>query len=386
VAVSTGIEVDLLDSSEAFAALDGWDDLVLGARRPSPYLLHGWLTEWWKHHGHKGTLSVVVARDGQGTLLAALPLFVRNSSGLRILEFLGGSQSALADLLLSPAAPPELPARLAERMRAIQADYVRLFGLPRDSPLTDDRLGSGLVVIERVESPILDMADGWEATYRRKTTAKKRNHHARRRRQLAELGELRIEVARNEADLCGALEQCFRLHELRWQGRPDGSGFATPLGRAFQRAAIRRMAALDAARIVTLRIGEQTVAFHYFFLLQRTMYVHRLAFDPAFSKFSPGLVNTLDALAAASADGAERVEYLGGDERYKLELADTSEPLLEAIGLPASLRGRGAALAATSVIRVRKRLKHHRRVRRFYFERLAPCREAVRHVRGRGGR
>ena len=30
------------------------------------------------------------------------------------------------------------------------------------------------------------------------------------------------------------------------------------------------------------------------------MYVHRLAFDPAFARYSPGLVNTLDTIEAAA--------------------------------------------------------------------------------------
>ena len=35
----------------------------------------------------------------------------------------------------------------------------------------------------------------------------------------------------------------MHLHELRWSGRPDGSGFATAEGRRFHRAALARLAA-----------------------------------------------------------------------------------------------------------------------------------------------
>ena len=36
------------------------------------------------------------------------------------------------------------------------------------------------------------------------------------------------------------------------------------------------------------------------------MYVHRLGFDPAYARYSPGLVNTLDTIETAAAEGLER--------------------------------------------------------------------------------
>ena len=50
------------------------------------------------------------------------------------------------------------------------------------------------------------------------------------------------------------------------------------------------------------------------------MYFHELAFDPALARWSPGQVATLEAIGAAAAEGARRVEFLGGAERYKLDL------------------------------------------------------------------
>ena len=137
------------------------------------------------------------------------------------------------------------------------------------------------------------------------------------------------------------------------------------------------LAPLDVPRIVTLRIDGQPVAFHYYLAFERRMYVHRIAFDPAFGRFSPGVINTLDAIEAADAEGIKRVEFLGGAERYKVELADHLEPLYEGLGLAASLRGRAAVARKLGEIRVRKRLKQSPTLRRFYFEGLAPARRLL---------
>ena len=64
-------------------------------------------------------------------------------------------------------------------------------------------------LIQRIESPVLDLSAGWDAVYRDKTNAKKRNLHRRRRRQLGEQGELTVTVARELPELRPALEEAF---------------------------------------------------------------------------------------------------------------------------------------------------------------------------------
>jgi CelD/BcsL family acetyltransferase involved in cellulose biosynthesis len=181
-------------------------------------------------------------------------------------------------------------------------------------------------------------------------------------------------VARTSDELLAALEEAFRLHDLRWEGRPDGSDFATPTGRTFHRAAMLALAELDVPRIVLLMLDGRAIAFHYFFALEGRMYVHRLGFDPAFARYSPGLVNTLDTLEAAAAEGLTRVEYLGGAERYKLELSDELDPLFQAMGLARGPWARTVVAARVANIRLRLRLKREPALRRLYVEGLAPIR------------
>jgi CelD/BcsL family acetyltransferase involved in cellulose biosynthesis len=111
------------------------------------------------------------------------------------------------------------------------------------------------------------------------------------------------------------------------------------------------------------------------------MYVHRLAFDPAVARFSPGLVNTLDAIESAAQEGMTRVEFLGGGERYKVELADAFEPLYHGFGMASGMGGRAYAATQLATIRTRLALKRSPRLHRLYFEDLAPVRRLVQRVR-----
>jgi CelD/BcsL family acetyltransferase involved in cellulose biosynthesis len=109
------------------------------------------------------------------------------------------------------------------------------------------------------------------------------------------------------------------------------------------------------------------------------MFFLELAFHPDFGRFSPGWLATLEALSAAAADGARRVEFLGGTERYKLELTDRCEPLYQGLGLASTRRGEAGVRARTAAVTVRRRLKQTP-VRRIYYEHLAPARRAARRL------
>ena len=369
----------ITDPEELAALREEWDALVLAMRRPSPFLLHGWLLEWWRHHADRGRLTVHVAREG-GRLTGALPLYVEHRLGLRVARFLGDDAAALADVLVADGAEPSTAARLLEQAAGSGADFADLFGLPQPSRLGVAAGEERLRLIARAEAPVMDLEPGWDAVYRAKTSAKRRSLHRRRRRQLEGFGAVTFEVARDLETLAPALEEAFRLHDARWRDRPEASGFASPLGRRFHRAAIRALAPTGAPRIALLRVGGQAVACNYFFLVGDRMYFHELAFDPALARWSPGQLTTLAAIEAAAAEGAQRVEFLGGAERYKLELADRLEPLHQGLGLAATRRGRAAVSARTRAVHARRRLKQTP-VRRLYYEGLAPARRVARVTR-----
>jgi CelD/BcsL family acetyltransferase involved in cellulose biosynthesis len=345
--------------------------------RPSPFLLHGWLLEWWRHHGSgRRRLAVHVARE-DGRLTGALPMFEERRFGLRVAHVLGGDAAALADVLVAGDAADATATRLVAHAMAAAADFADVFGLPAGSRLAAAAGPRRLLLVPRAEAPVLDLDAGWDAVYEARTSAKRRSLHRRRRRQLAQLGALTFEVAREPEPLAAALEDAFRLHAARWQDRPEASGFATPTGRDFHRAALRALAPSGVARIALLRVAGRAVACNYSFVLGDAMYFHELAFDPVLARWSPGQVTTLSVLEDAAASGVRRVEFLGGAERYKLELADRLEPLYQGIGLASSSQGRAAVTARVAAVHGRQRLKHTP-VRRLYYEGLAPARRVAR--------
>jgi CelD/BcsL family acetyltransferase involved in cellulose biosynthesis len=378
---AAGLRVETVGDAAGFAALaDGWDDLVAALPRPTTFLLHAWLEEWWRHLAGDARMAVVVARR-DGRLVAALPLMISRRRGVRIAEFIGGGDSCLADLLLAEDEPDSTAAALVEELRGLPFDLLDVFGLPADSRLAR-AAGSDLAVHERVEAPVMLMPDGFDAAYRAKRGSKRRAEHRRRMRRLLESGDAEFTIVRTIEELRPALEEGFRINAIRWEGRPDRSLFSTEAGHAFHRAVLPRLAEMGIARILLLRSGGRVVAFQYWLAYRGSMISNRRAFDPSFSSFSPGILTMLHALEDASEEGLSRVEFLGGPEPYKLEFCDDFDPMYEGIGFASGTRGRVAACAAVGALRLRAHVRHSASLHKLYVDRLVPARRFVGRLRG----
>jgi CelD/BcsL family acetyltransferase involved in cellulose biosynthesis len=377
------VTLETISTAEGFAALgDSWDDLVRAMPRSSPHLLHAWLVAWWRHFEDDSELSVQVAYRGD-RLVGALPLCVQRRHGVRVLTFLGAEQVTLADLLLADGEKAGVGAALTERALQTKFDYADFHGLPGSSRLAKALGPSRLQLIVRAEAPVLELKGAdWETYYTTRLSSKQRALHRRRIRQLEKLGTVSTTVARTREELEPALEEAFELHSLRWDGRPDRSDFGTETGRQFHREATATLAELEVPRIVTLRLDGRPIAFAYNLALEGTMHCYRLAFDPELYRYSPGLVNRYDSLEDAFAEGVTRIEFLGGLERYKVELTDRTEPLHEGLGLAASVAGKAIVSARLNGVRLRRFAKRSPAIRRFYYEGLAPARRLLRFGNG----
>ena len=85
-----------------------------------------------------------------------------------------------------------------------------------------------------------------------------------------------------------------------------------------------------------------------------------------------------------ASDGVTRVEFLGGAERYKVELADRLEPLHLGLGLPGSATGRAVVRSRATWLTLRERGKSSELARKLYYgsaatrNRLARRRDVLR--------
>jgi CelD/BcsL family acetyltransferase involved in cellulose biosynthesis len=349
----------------------GWDELVLATPRPSPFLLHGLCATWWSQPGATAEPLIAVARRGE-RLVGALPLEVRRAAGVRIASFPGQHNAALADILLDRDEPLDTARTLLTLLQDAPYDIAWLYGLPGGSRL--ERCGADLRFSERVECPVLEMPDGFDAAYLAHVDGHHRREQRRRLRLLEHEGAVEFTMARTAEELVRDLPPAFEVHARRRAGRPDASGFSTPRGRRYHLALARRLGPHGHIRLLTLRLDGRPIAFDYFFVVGTTIVDSVIAFEPEFGRFSPGKYAWFEAKRQASAEGARRIEFLGRLDAYKRELVDDTEPLFVGVGLARGTRGQVAGAALWPLVEARRRARQSERIRHAYIAGLAPLR------------
>ena len=240
--------VETISEEAGFAELAGsWDELVRAMPRPSPFLLHSWLLEWWRHYGRGADLAVHVAYRGDH-LVGALPLCTRRRSGLRVSEFVGGTWAILADALVAPGEDAQaVVAGLAARAVEGEHDFADLFGLPGSSRLLAALPQGSLRLVQRLEAPVCDLGPSWEAAYTSRLSSKTRSERRRRLRQLEKLGTVESEVARSRrrsreqsrtrssSTSCAGVAAAMRRGSSR---RPGSASIARPCSRSPTRTSL----------------------------------------------------------------------------------------------------------------------------------------------------
>jgi len=146
------------------------------------------------------------------------------------------------------------------------------------------------------------------------------------RRARRALGELAVEIASDTPHALDIFGELVELHQQAWTARGEPGAFADTWFRDFHRTLIEHRP--DDVELVRVRAGGRTVGCLYNFVYRGRVlfYQSGLAhFDDPHIK--PGLVAHAAAIANAAARGDDIYDFLGGDGRYKHQLA-TAQTLL----------------------------------------------------------
>ena len=281
-----------------------------------------WADAWWRHFGD-GELQAEVSGD------ALLPLYLGRSGPFRVLRFIGHGP---ADELGPVAASPEA---------GLDALAARLNGGGYSLFLGENMRAAppGARVVERTESPVLELGRGWDALLESWST-NLRQQVGRFERRLEREHDLRYR-------LVDELDTLFRLHRLRWPSSPwftDAESFH----RDFAAVARER----GWLRVWLLELDGQPVAAWLGYRFAGVEAYYQAGRDPAFDGKRVGFVLLAHTIREAANDGLREYRFGVGGERFKYRFA-TSDPGVVTAARPHGLAGR-AALAARST---RRRLR-----------------------------
>ena len=112
-----------------------------------------------------------------------------------------------------------------------------------------------------------------------------------------------------------------------WKGAEGTSNKAHPATRRFYTEVARWTSERGWLRLAFLRLDGWALAFDYCLELDRTHYLLKTGYDPAYEKFSPGKVLRYQMLVRAFSEGLAAYELLGVVDPWKQKWTNASREL-----------------------------------------------------------
>ena len=336
------LQIELIHDDQQWRALEPeWNQLLTQSVQDVPFLRHEYLNAWWQHHGgdewEADELLVLIARDQEGNLAGALPLFKsKNHAEMETLVLLGSVEiSDFLDVLASQELLPEFWEAVFTYLTGPEApswDKLALFNLLEDSPtlaaLENAAQNYGLnFAQERLQpAPCIALPDSFDdylesldGKYRRELMRKIRN-------ALGYFIPVTVERIGPEDDLDAAMDDFFAM----MREEPEKDRFLHPAMVEQMRAVVKAAADEGWLDLRFLLVGRERAAGYLNFNYNDRIWVYNSSRADKFSNVSPGIVLLGLLIEEAIEQGKTEFDLMRGDEEYKYQLGGVDRWVVKA--------------------------------------------------------
>jgi CelD/BcsL family acetyltransferase involved in cellulose biosynthesis len=330
--------IERIDGEAGMAALrDGWAALHAETPDAPIFLTWEWVDAWQRNREAGWELWVLAACDETGRLAGVAPWTrMRHHYGpltLDRLAFVGDHRSYRIHLDVL-ARPDEKNAVFAAMLDYLASqprawDVLDLEALAAGSAVQETlalagRGGRRYHQVETLPCPYTRLPDSWETYEREQLSAEHRKWIKNRRNRLEKdfPGQVVFERVTDAASLPAAMDDLAALHQKRWHGKGQGSSFDHESFRGFQRDVAALALAHDWLRLYFLRVNGHAIAVEYFFLHGGVLFDYAKAFDPDWSRYSPGQLLMAHVVQDAIGEGVRELDLGRGSFDYKFRWTD----------------------------------------------------------------
>jgi CelD/BcsL family acetyltransferase involved in cellulose biosynthesis len=312
------IEIAKVTDQQGLARLrPEWERLWRRDPSATPFQSPAWLFAWWSVFGTSE--PVVFTARSNGELVGLLPLYLLREPGCRKLLPIGVGLSDYIDALCDPAGIKYPDLLMGVISDTAGWDECWLPDLAPDGALALATARPALGLTDRIEaaSPCPILALPSDAAKLGKVVPRKALRDLRQARARAEsVGGVSIEAIAEDG-LGSAMEDLFRLHELRWRDRGESGVCSDTEVRRFHCTAAKELLKEKMLRLYRLKIGGAVTAVYYGFVAKGRAYAYLGGFDPSQERMSPGAQVIAHAIEQAITEGAASFDFLRGGESYK---------------------------------------------------------------------
>jgi CelD/BcsL family acetyltransferase involved in cellulose biosynthesis len=310
---SASIRAEIADAARFLSLQRQWDDLVLRAAEPNPFL-HPIMIAAGVGQASADEASVVLAWQGE-RLVGVWPFVpgqARSGAPVRVLK-----------TPVHPTMPngtPVIDAELAEQALSAILDAIKSSAaLPKilsvsfcngDGPVMAAlhraclSRGRAPAMVRRATRPYLACRQDPTAYFAQAMSSSRRRKLGQLRRRLGTRGRVELKVHRDWAGVSEALERFMQLEAAGWKGISGHPFLGTEKGGAFARAVIPPFARHGLAEIWELSLSGQAVSMAIVLRQHGKAFDWKIAYDETHGDCSPGVLLAQDYTTSFLSDGA----------------------------------------------------------------------------------
>jgi CelD/BcsL family acetyltransferase involved in cellulose biosynthesis len=321
------LSLSIVRDQASFDSLKGeWEDLFQLAAVQMPFLRYSWMQLCWGRHRVEPNrhLFIIVVRDGGRVVLIAPFVARRRLLLFWDLSFLDSLTPQYNDVLVekSPRSGEYVGYLCAALRKMHRIRRLRLNWIREDSLLLPHLASMRQTAKTTDGAPYIDLTRfaGWEA-FLGSLPKKLRSDHGRQLRHLQRLGSVNFSRA-NESSLLADIEWLF-TEKRAWLDRTRLSSpwFTAPGTEKLFTAAAAEGLASGRTWLFNLLIDGKTIGSLLCFREGRTLYLSKIAYDPAWQQYSPGRTMMLLSIEHAFKEGLEKCDLMIGEGAWKLSIA-----------------------------------------------------------------
>lgn len=360
---SQSTRIEIVETPERLAAIGPAWSALWRANDALVFQSHAWVSAWWntlpRHHGYRLRIGLLWAGD---RLLAVLPLVVARRKGLRFLEWAAISCTDYPDVLAAPDCPPETLARLW--LALCKRRGVDLIQLARLLPGARVR---SMLAASTTHGPTMRPGHRAEISYRvsgdysgeggwfARQSGNTRQTYRRRRKQLEQDAQsVRFRLVDPATEPLAPILARFNELKRKWLVATGRQSELLETHSGAVEALVGVLSDLGVLRLFVLERDAQIVAMTINFEQRGALMVFLPAYDLGFERASPGSMLTMDYIQWSAEHGLDMVDFLCGEDAYKLRYADEAV-VLETLVAPRSVLGHAALLANRLRLAIRRR-------------------------------
>ena len=314
------LQVEVIASPAAFSALrPEWNALV-SRTDDQVFYRHEFIDTWLKHFA-SGKWRILVLRDADRCMVAALPLLHGwdRLHGLPLRQLRGAANLHSGRFDLIADQPEDASAAFLDYLAGQRDwDVMILTELPGNGharaleQVAGDR-GFPTGRWRAMHSPCRSLPATW-AELEGQLSSRFRANLRRRRRALAALGEVRVERCSDSTEL---VEAGIALELRGWKGRA-GTAMAQDLDtRGFYTDLARVLGASGQLALWAMYLNDRLIAFQFGLEHRRSYALLKPAYDESLGRYSPGQLLMAEVLSDAIARHLVRFDFLGEDMLWK---------------------------------------------------------------------